>query len=187
MPRLPQLSPPLTEGRVCVRDAAQRDIPEVLIAYEDDPQMHLRLFEERPPSGAALGRRAESEYADRAAGSRATLTVCVEGSDVCVGQLCVGPIDWEHGRGELTLWIAPGSRRRGVGSTALRLACVWLLADCGLARLQLLVEPDNVAMLHAAARAGFRQEGVLRGHLRRRGERVDVVVLSLLPSDLEAQ
>jgi RimJ/RimL family protein N-acetyltransferase len=184
MPRLPQHSPPLREGGVSLRDAAERDIPEVLIAYEDDRQMHLRLFEERPPSGAALGRRAESDYADRAAGSRATLTVCADGSDVCVGQITVHHIDWEHARGELSMWIAPGWRGRGIGATALRLASTWLLQRCGLERLQLLVEPDNVAMLRAAAHVGFVNEGILHSHLRQGGVRVDVVVVSVLRSDL---
>jgi RimJ/RimL family protein N-acetyltransferase len=183
MPRLPLLTETLRDGPVRLRDASSRDIPEVLIAYEDDREMHQRLFEERPPSGAALGRRAESHYADRAAGCRATLTVLADGSDTCVGQLSVHDLDWEHARGELSLWIAPGSRRRGLGSGSLRLACAWLFEHCALARLQVLVEPANVAMLRTSAQAGFRDEGVLRGHLRRRHVRLDVAVLSLLPAD----
>ena len=187
MPRLPLLTDTLHHGPVRLRDASSRDIPEVLIAYEDDPEMHQRLFEGRPPSGAALGRRAESHYADRAAGSRATLTVLADGSDRCVGQLSVHDLDWEHARGELSLWIAPGARRRGLGSVSLRLACAWLFDRCALARLQVLVEPDNVAMLGAAARAGFHDEGILQGHLRRRGVRIDVAVLSRLAADQESE
>jgi RimJ/RimL family protein N-acetyltransferase len=183
MPRLPSLTETLQAGPVRLRDAAERDIPEVLIAYEDDREMHLRLFEERPPSGAALGRRAESEPAERAAGSRATLTVCRAGEDVCVGQLTVEQIDWEHGRGALRLWIAPGHRGQGLGSGALGLACPWLFARAGLARLQMLVEPDHTAMLRTAARAGFTREGILRDHLRRGGERVDVTVWSRLSGE----
>lgn len=185
MPRLPPLTSPLAAGPVRLRDAAERDIPEVLIAYEDDRKMHLGLFEERPPSAAALGRRAELESADRAAGERATFTVCAEDSDLCVGQLTVHNLDWEHARGELSLWIAPGQRGRGLGAGALRLASAWLLQTCGLQRLQVLAEPDNTPMRRAAARAGFVSEGVLRGHMRRRGARVDVVVLSLVSGDLE--
>ena len=39
-------------------------------------------------------------------------------------------------------------------------------------------------MIHAAADAGFVNEGVLRAHQRERGQRIDVAVLSLLPGDL---
>ena len=187
MPRLPLLTETLHDGPVRLRDASPRDIPEVLIAYQDDPEMHERLFEERPPSGAALGRRAESDDADRAAGSRATLTMLADASDRCVGQLSVHDLDWEHARGELSLWIAPNMRRRGLGSASLRLACAWLFEGCGLARLQMLVEPDNHAMLCTAARAGFREEGLLRRHLRRRGVRLDVAVLARLAADQERE
>ena len=185
MARLPPLTEPLCDTRACLRDAAERDIPEILIAHEDDRSLHLRLFRDRPPSGAELGRLAESAYADRVAGSRATLTLVVPGNDVCVGQLQVHDLDWEHARGELSIWVAPGSRRRGLATAALGLAGDWLLEDCRLARVQILVELDNQAMLTAAARAGFRDEGVLRAHLRRRSGRCDVRVLSLLPADRE--
>ena len=188
MPRLPLLTETLHDGPVRLRDASSRDIPEVLIAYEDDPEMHQRLFEERPPSGAALGRRAESDYADRAAGSRATLTVLADGSDRCVGQLSVHDLDWEHARGELSLWIAPGARRRGLGSASLRLACAWLFEPAvAWPGCSCSSSPTTYAMLGTAARAGFRDEGVLRGHLRRRGVRLDVAVLSRLAADQERE
>ena len=40
-------------------------------------------------------------------------------------------------------------------------------------------------MIRAARNAGFLDEGMLRGYLRVGGRRVDAVILSLLPSDLE--
>jgi ribosomal-protein-alanine N-acetyltransferase len=184
MAPIPRLTEPLGGARVILRDSAERDIPETLIAYQDDPALHLRMGEERPPSGAELGRWAESEATERAAGLRAALTVLEPGSDVCVGQIYVQNLDWDHQRAELGLWLAPAARGRGLASEALRLAGAWLLGACGLRRLQILTEPDNEPMLHAALAAGFVREGVLRGYLRERGTRVDVVILSLLPGDL---
>src|SRR5205085_729432 len=61
VPGFPQLDRPLANGEVIVRLGAERDIPEVLIAYQDDRALHLRLGQERPPSGAELGRRAERD------------------------------------------------------------------------------------------------------------------------------
>ena len=184
MPALPRLTDPLASPRVLIRDAAERDIPETLIAYQDDPELHLRMGEDRPPSGAELGRWAEAEAADRAAGVRAALTVLEPGSDVCVGQVYVHHLDWEHRRAELGMWLAPGVRGRGLGSETLRLVGTWLLGACGMLRLQLLAEPGNEPMLRAARAAGFVREGVLRGYLRERRGRVDVAILSLLPDDL---
>src|SRR5256885_8266887 len=54
MARLPNLAEPLDAGHVRVRDAAERDIPEVLIAYQDDSTMHLRLGQERDRKSTRL-------------------------------------------------------------------------------------------------------------------------------------
>ena len=132
MPSLPRLSVPLSDGRVALRPSGERDIPEVLIAYQDDPGLHLALGERRPPSGAALGRRAELAEAERVAGCSAVLTIVEPDSDVCLGEVRIGGIDWPQGRAELRVWVAPGRRGRGLGRRAHRLVAGWLEAYCGL-------------------------------------------------------
>lgn len=180
----PLITDSLTNGRVALRDYAERDIPEILIAYQDDPDLHLRTGDERPPSGAELGRRAEREQADRAAGERAWLTILEAGSDTCRGLVRVHTTDWEQSRTEIGILLAPQVRGRGLGRGALRLAGEWLLGACGLARVELMIEPANAAMVAAATAAGYANEGLLRKYLRERGKRIDVVVMSLIPADL---
>jgi RimJ/RimL family protein N-acetyltransferase len=185
MPSFPDLDQPLSGPSVQLRPAAERDIPEILIAHQDDPLLHVRIGVARPPSGAELGRRTEQDPADRAAGVGAWLTVLRPGSDVCRGQLDVHHVDWDHQRAELGIWIAPGDRGQGLAGGALALAGRWLLQACDLMRLELFTEPDNEPMLRAARGAGFAEEGVLRDYLRERGHRVDVTVMSLIAGDLE--
>jgi RimJ/RimL family protein N-acetyltransferase len=185
MPAIPELTEPLSDGRVSLRFAAERDIPEILIAYQDDRQLHIRLGEERPPSGAQLGSRAERAAAERAAGTTVRLTILEPGSDDCRGQIAVHHIDWNHLRAELGMWVAPQLRNRGFARGALRLAASWLFDSCGLERIAVLTEPDNEPMLRAARAAGFLDEGVLRAYTRERGRSVDSAVLSLLPTDLQ--
>jgi RimJ/RimL family protein N-acetyltransferase len=186
MPRIPVPTEPLRDERVALRLSAQRDIPEILIAYQDDPQLHIKMGEERPPSGAELGRREERAAAQRAAGTHVTLTILEPGSDVCRGQIYVHHVDWDNERAELGMWLAPQMRGRRLAGPALALASAWFLQTCGFERLQIVTEPDNEPMIRAAHAAGFRNEGVLRGYLRERGRRVDVAIMSLLPSDLDA-
>jgi [ribosomal protein S5]-alanine N-acetyltransferase len=184
MRSFPHLTDPLTDGEVVLRDYLERDIPEILIAYQDDPRLHSLTGEDRPPSGAELGSRAEREAGARAVGERATLTILEPGGDTCRGQIKVDSVDWDNGRAELTIWLAPQVRGRGLGRRALRLAGAWLLGPCRLARVEALADPANATAIGAAQAAGFVREGVLRGYQRRRGQRVDVVVMSLIPLDL---
>jgi RimJ/RimL family protein N-acetyltransferase len=185
MPSFPEPND-LSGPGVALRLAAERDIPEILIAHQDDPELHRRLGLVRPPSGAELGRRVEAGPGDRAMGTGLWLTVVAAGADECIGQLDVHAVDWDHSRAELGIWTAPAQRGRGVASGALGLAGRWLLTACGLARVQVVTEPDNAAMVAAARRAGFVEEGVLRGYLREHGRRVDVTMLSLVGRDVAA-
>ncbi len=132
MPAIPDLEMPLSDGVITLRMASERDIPEILIAYQDDPQLHSALGQERPPSGAQLGRASERAGEERAAGHTVTLTILEAGSETCRGQLRAEPIDWEHGRAELEIWLVPHMRGRGNGPRAWRLAAAWLLGACGL-------------------------------------------------------
>jgi [ribosomal protein S5]-alanine N-acetyltransferase len=183
MPAIPALTATLGDGHVELRLAEERDIPEVLIAFQDDPELHLRLGLDRPPSGAQLGSQAEEAQARREGGRGVELTILEPGSDVCRGRVNVHRIDWKHRRAELGLWLVPQARGRGWAPRALHLAARWLLSDCGIDRVEVQTEPDNDAMVHTAVRAGFVREGVLRSYLLERGGRVDVVMFSLIPSD----
>ena len=184
MSPFPHLSEPLTDGHVVLRDYEERDIPEILIAYQDDRDLHRRTRDERPPSGAELGRQAERERADRAIGQRAWLTILEPGSDTCRGLVRVHSPDWDQSRTEMGIFLAPQARGRGLGRAALALAGAWLLGPCGLARVELMVEPGNAAMLAACTAAGFAREGILRDYLKARGKRIDVVIMSLIRADL---
>ncbi len=103
-----------------LRFAAERDIPEVLIAHQDDPELHRRLGLVRPPSGAELGRREERAATERAAGALLTLTILEPGSDVCRGQIDVHAVDWDHLRAELGIWTCAPAHFAAAGSGAPR-------------------------------------------------------------------
>ena len=184
MPSLPFLEVPIADQGVALRDEAERDIPEILIAHQDDPELHIRQGLRRPPSGAELGRQIEEAASERRSGIRARLTIVEALSDEFRGRIVVDHLDWENHRGELGIWVVPAARGRGLARAALRLAARWLFDRVRLVRLELLTEPDNEPMLRAAAAAGFLHEGVLRHYARRGKGRQDMAVLSLLPTDL---
>jgi RimJ/RimL family protein N-acetyltransferase len=184
VPSIPDLAAPLRDDHVALRLAAERDIPEILIAHQEDDDLYVRLGADRPPSGAELGRRMERLDGEMAAGTAVTLTILQTGSDVCAGQLDVHRIDWDHLRAELGIWLVPQARGRRLASGALRLAGRWVFDAWGLERLAIVTEPDNEPMLGAARAAGFVEEGLFRSYGIEQGRRLDLTVLSLLPADL---
>jgi RimJ/RimL family protein N-acetyltransferase len=52
--------------------------------------------------------------------------------------------------------------------------------DLGLGRLELLIRPDNAASRAVAERAGGVFEGVLRGKVLDKGERIDMALYALV-------
>lgn len=155
MPTLPPLTDALTDGVIELRPIADWDIPEILIAHQDDRSLHRALGQARPPTGAQLGSEVERAEAERLAGTRLAMTIIEPDSDDCRGRVELGSIDWERGEGALRIWVAPDRRGRGYGRRALELFAGWLFAHAGLRELTVSVPPDNTAMLTAARAAGF--------------------------------
>lgn len=174
MPAFPALENRLTDGAVELRLAKEWDIPDVLIAHQDDPALYRRLGLVRPPSGAELGRRSEAEPGERAAGRALRLTVVEPGQDTCRGQIEIHRIDWDQGEAEIGIWLAPQVRGRGLAPRALRLAAGWLFGACGLSKLVLRTELDNRPMIRAARAAGFTDEEQSQG----------CATLAITPGDL---
>jgi ribosomal protein S18 acetylase RimI-like enzyme len=98
-----------------------------------------------------------------------------------VGEL-VGQLDLRlarYGVADLGMLVAPGWRRRGVGS-ALMAEAITRARAAGAHKLTLQVWPHNTAALALYERFGFQREGYLRRHYRRRsGELWDAVVMGL--------
>jgi RimJ/RimL family protein N-acetyltransferase len=186
VPAFPHLHHPLSDGAVALRPSAERDIPEVLIAYQDDPKLHLKLGEARPPSGAELGRRAERADARLRAGEALTLTILESGSDLARGEVRVGSVDWERRRAELAIWVAPQRRGRGIARRALALASAWLLGEAGLERVVIRAAPGDRALIAAARAAGFLAADEGHDCVPERKAATDEIVLSRARSDLSA-
>lgn len=75
---------------------------------------------------------------------------------------------------------------RGVGSQAQRLTIAKAFGELGAHRVFELILAENGAARHVVDRLGFQQEGVMRGHVRRAGRLLDVVVYGLSPEDFRA-
>ena len=125
----------LSAETVELRPISDWDIPEILIAHQDDRQLARDLGLTKPPSGAQLGREVEDAGADWAAGTL-KLTLLTPGSDDCRGRLTIDSLDFEQGSARATVWVAPEHRGQGLAGAALGLARDWLARSCGIEQLQ---------------------------------------------------
>ncbi|HEY7007879.1 MAG TPA: GNAT family N-acetyltransferase [Jatrophihabitantaceae bacterium] len=96
----------------------------------------------------------------------------------------IGAHNMSDGVAHIGYWTAPEARGQGLTSEALRLVTRWFMTERGAARVDLAIEPANVASVRVAERAGFVFEGILRQRLELRERRIDVAVYSVIPSDL---
>jgi ribosomal-protein-alanine N-acetyltransferase len=96
-----------------------------------------------------------------------------------LGACDLSEIDWRHRRGEVGFLLAKPAWGLGYGVEAMR-AVVDHAAGLGLKRLWARAHAGNdrsERLLHAL---GFEDEGYLRGHIQRAGERRDCKIYGLL-------
>ncbi|WP_249018951.1 GNAT family N-acetyltransferase [Conexibacter sp. S30A1] len=135
MPAIPEPPERIAGELVDLRMIAEWDIPEVLIAHQDDPDLHRSLGMARPPTGAQLGLEVEQAQARRLAGAQLSLSILEPGCRDCRGRVDIDRIDWERASARVRVWVAPQLRGRGYEQQAAELAAEWLRAGCGLREL----------------------------------------------------
>lgn len=135
MPSIPEPPDRIADALVELRPIAEWDIPEVLIAHQDDPELHRRLGLSRPPTGAQLGSEVDDELARRRSGEGIKLAIVEPGGNDCRGRVEVGDIDWEQGSARVRVWVIPQLRGRGYEQRAAELAGDWLRSNVGLSEL----------------------------------------------------
>ena len=117
-------------AKSCSATTPSATYPEILIAHQDDPRMHVMIGEDRPPRAEpSSGVEAEREAArTRCRRAGAMLTVLEPGSDGGRGQLDVQPrrLGARAARSSGSGW-RPQARGRGLGTAgAARWPGAWL-------------------------------------------------------------
>ena len=175
--------PRLTGDGLLLRPWAETDLPLLARAAEDD---YIATIEHLPvPFSTEKGKAWIAEQHKLLGAGRGWTFAIVEcGTGESVGGI---GIVFRHppGAGEPGVWVIAERRNGGIAERATRLLCSWALAnETGIERIQATVEPWNVASQRVLEKAGFVREGLLRSYASWRGSRQDVLLYSLLPSDL---
>ena len=165
----------LEGGDLALRPFTEADVPAIAAACQD-PEIP-RWTSVPSPYGEE-----DARAFVRGLGNERSFAVVDSETDELVGS--VGFWLEDHGRAGFGYWTRKEARGRGVASRALRLLAGWAAREHGLARLQLMVEPANMASIRVAEKAGFRREGLLRSYIEVNGTRRDVYLYALLPEEM---
>jgi RimJ/RimL family protein N-acetyltransferase len=164
--------PPPSPPAVTVRPATLADV-DTLVALLVEVAGEGRWIGAEAP--VDVDRRRQRMAAD-VEGEDAIILVAEAGGEP-VGQL--GLRLAPYGVADLGMLVAAGWRGRGVGA-ALLAEAVRRAREAGAHKIALQVWPHNTAAIALYERFGFRREGYLRRHYRRRsGELWDAVVMGL--------
>ncbi|WP_187369298.1 GNAT family N-acetyltransferase [Baekduia soli] len=106
------------------------------------------------------------------------------------GRLAGGGVLFHHDAAqanmELGIWMTTGAEGRGVAAAVCRALLRLARDELGARRLEWRSATANVRSRRLAQRLGFTHEGTLRSSYVLRGERLDVDVLSLVGTEIDA-
>ena len=183
----------LTDGVVSLRPIQRADLPQ-LAAWRNDPELRQRTREWRPLTDADQ----EAWYQGISGRARRDLMFVVEyvrvsGSDL-LGRAelsrhsigVVGLCGWDaiDATAEISFYVGDESARgKGYTKAALRLLIAWGFQSMRLDRIWAEAYDFN-APSHAVLRSlGFIEEGRLRSHVWKNGQRCDSLMFGLLKGE----
>ena len=170
------------ESSVTLRPLGLEDITRVL-EWRNLPEVATYMYTDHRISDAEHVRWFAAAMTDE---TKSYWIIEVNGEPVGVADLY--DISRAHKRASLALYIAdPRVRGLGIGSATDRFLIRYAFEELGLEKLSAEVIATNGPGVEVHQNHGFRVDGVLRRHVIKSGQRVDVVTLSLLRDDWAAR
>jgi UDP-4-amino-4,6-dideoxy-N-acetyl-beta-L-altrosamine N-acetyltransferase len=168
-------------GAVSLRPLELADITRIL-AWRNLPEVAAYMYTDHRISEAEHARWFAAAMTDE---SRAYWIIELDGEPVGLANLY--DISTLQKRAYWAFYLADGRvRGRGVGSATERFVLRHVFGVRGLDKLCCEVLATNEGVVKMHQRYGFQVDGVLRRHVIKAGERVDVVTMSLLRDEWAA-
>jgi RimJ/RimL family protein N-acetyltransferase len=174
---------PPRQGHVILREITPADVG---LALELATDAYVPLIGTLP---AHASLEQALDWIDRQRGERLaqrqglTFAIAEADTDRAVGHIGLWLSELRHGRATAGYSVGPSARGRGIAAAALTALTRFAWTIPGLHRVELLIEPWNVASVRTAERAGYRREGLLRSHQKIGGERRDMLMYAAIRSD----
>ncbi len=151
--------PAIVAGPITLRPWRDRDADAVVQAYGDPDiqRWHCRRLD--PDEAIDHLRNWHAGWADETGGCWA---VAASAGDQVLGRVALRGLSLLEGDAEVSYWVLPPARRRGVATSAVLALTGWAFGELGLHRLTLGHSVRNAASCGVALAAGFEAEGTSR-------------------------
>lgn len=93
---------------------------------------------------------------------RTELQLVLEYDGKFAGALSFHTLDLEDAKAEIGYWLVAEMRGKGIATNAIKLLTEFGFESIGFHRIEALVVESNVPSLQVLAKAGYKQEGILR-------------------------
>jgi RimJ/RimL family protein N-acetyltransferase len=115
--------------------------------------------------------------------SEVNMAICLIQSNDHIGNIYLRDIDWISRKGTVHLFI-PNTENQGknYGHEALRALLHYAFSTLGLNRLYLTAIASNTRAITFYQKHGFLNEGILKEHVYKNGDYLDVVIMGLCKS-----
>jgi RimJ/RimL family protein N-acetyltransferase len=117
------------------------------------------------------------------AGTTCTLAIIENKSHKLVGMVGVERISLRHKRGELGYWLNLNYRNNGYMSEAVSLILKHCFKTLKLEKIEAGTKTSNDISIRLLLKVGFKQEGLIRRHMKHRGRWIDLYRYGLLKSE----
>jgi RimJ/RimL family protein N-acetyltransferase len=128
-------------------------------------------------AGKGYIRRQWSRYDQ---GTGYSLAIAERDTDQAIGSVYLGLHNVEDGRVSAGYWIVEDFRGKGVAKFALKEVVAWAQSELQVPRIELCVEPWNIASIKTAEAVGFKKEGIMRSWQQVGNERKDMIMMSVI-------
>jgi RimJ/RimL family protein N-acetyltransferase len=173
----------LTDGVVLLDELRDSDIDD-LAACCDDPEAARWLPLPSPYTAADARSFLASGVQASEEGDSLESAIRNAADGAYLGTIGLHFARCRAGEAEIGYVVTPSARGRGVARRAVRLLADWALRTYGCRRVELLVQPGNLASRRAAEGAGAAFEGIRRNGLAlRTGLVCDAAVYALTSQD----
>lgn len=125
----------------------------------------------------------ERQWSRAETGTGYSFAIAEAGSGCAVGQIGLWLRDIGDGRASVGYWVGASARGRKTAAHAIRSLVGWGHQELKIPRIELWVEPWNIASIRTAERGGFQREGLMRSWQEVGGVRKDMYMYARLAAD----